>query len=128
MTLSRSPVFDILLVLSGISFSNSRLLRFSVSVELCLSLEEVAVSKSAFNPVEEISYKSGFLSFVDSLKELRVHLSLEELVHINLQVRLDKSLFSERDLVHVGVEAHLFNGTEHLCLGLDFRSFSRGGQ
>ena len=105
---TRSPVLKILSVFSSISFGNGWLFRFGLGKLVSAILE------SALNKVEEVSHELSFLLLINSSEEFSVHLSLEELVHIGLEISLKKSLFSKSNLMHVSVHAHGFNFSLHL--------------
>ena len=81
-----------------------------------MSLYQVAVLESAFNEMEEISNEFGFLGLINTFKELGVHLLLEVFVHVNLKITLEKSFFSERHFVHIGIHTHVFDFGHHLLL------------
>ena len=102
------PVLKILSVFSSISFGNGWLFRFGLGKLVSAILE------SALNKVEEVSHELSFLLLINSSEEFSVHLSLEELVHIGLEISLKKSLFSKSNLMHVSVHAHGFNFSLHL--------------
>lgn len=80
-SLSASPIGQILSLLSLIGVSNGWLL----GMRLGLS-KGITVLESALDEVEEVTDELGFLSLIDTLEELGVHLGLEELIKIDLKV------------------------------------------
>ena len=80
--------------------------------------------ESAFNEMEEVSYELSFLLLANTFEKLRVHLFLEEFVHVNFKVSFKESLLSKSNLVHVGVHAHGLDFSHHLGLGLELGSLS----
>ena len=93
---------------SSISFSNGWLFRFGLGKGVSAILE------SALNKVEEVSNELSFMLLINFCEKFTVHLSLEELVHIGLEISLEKSLFSKSNLMHVSVHAHGFDFSLHL--------------
>ena len=92
VSLARSPHLHFSLVLVGLGVSG----RWAASVNLGLGLDEaVAVLESTLGEVEEISDELGLLGFSDSLEQRGIHLLLEELIKVHLQVCLEKGLLSD---------------------------------
>ena len=120
--LAGAPVFYLLFVLDGLGFGSGwRLFFFKgllLHVDLRFGLEEVAVLESALDKVEEVTNKLCLVLLIDFLEKLGVHFLLEEFVHVNLEVSLNKGLLSKSYLVHVGIHAHGFDFSHHLGLRL----------
>jgi hypothetical protein len=57
-----------------------------VHVQLRVSLNEVAVLESAFDKVEVVSDELCFIGLINTFEELSIHLSLEILIHVDLEV------------------------------------------